>query len=109
MSPGTFRSHAPGLYNRPKSLASINGWIVNSMPLSANGATNCARRYRVAAASVGYDAKARTFIGVTPMTTVRRAARQTSLLTRQNVFVQAAIALHSDRPHIKQAFSYFSS
>src|SRR5437016_14490418 len=63
MSPGTFRSHDPGLYNRPKSLASINGWIVNSMPLSANGATNCARRYRVAAASVGYDAKARTFIG----------------------------------------------
>src|SRR5437762_8414756 len=32
------------------------------MPRSAKGAMNCSKRYRVAAASTGYEAKAKTFI-----------------------------------------------
>src|ERR1044071_1852658 len=40
----------------------MKGRSSTSMPRSARGATNCATRKRVAAASTGYEARARTFI-----------------------------------------------
>src|ERR1051326_689831 len=55
---------APRRYNCSKRRESRNGRIVSVIPRSANGPTNCSKRYRVAAASLGYDAKAKTFMGI---------------------------------------------